>query len=214
MTWDTFSTIVTKTESLVNARPLTHVRSDVEDEDPLTPNHFLIGRTFSYVPAFVLKENPTVQTKTWIQKRQRLEAIWKRLLREYVPTLNARKKWTKPEAKLEVDDSVWVLEKWTPRGIWPLGRVTRTFTGPEKTARSCEVKTALGFLTRPAVKPAHVFPKPSRKVRGLGNVGPENVIDIDNSYDSDIPYFAAKNFDSCEIDRPKNIRLSKAQVSC
>ena len=34
----------------------------------------------------------------------------------------------------------------------------------------------------------------------LGNVGPENVIDIDNSYDSDVPYFAAKNIDSCEID--------------
>ena len=163
LTWDTFSTIVTETESLVNARPLTHVRSDVEDEDPLTPNHFLIGRAFSNVSACVFKENPTVQTKTWIQVRQRLEAIWKRLLREYVPTLNARKKWAKPEAKLEVNDIVWVLEEWTPRGIWPLGRVTRTFTGPDKTARSCEVKTALGFLTRPAVRLAHVFPKPPPK---------------------------------------------------
>ena len=115
----------------------------------------------------------------------------KHFLREYVWTLNARKKWNKPEAKLEVDDIVWVLEEWTPRGIWPLGRVTRTFTGPDKTARSCEVKTALGFLARPAVKLAHVSRNHPRKVR-LGNVGPENVIEIDNSYDSDIPYFAAK----------------------
>ena len=62
-------------------------------------------------------------------------------------------------ATLEVNDVVWVLEEWTPRGIWPLGRVTRTFTGPDRTARSFEVKTALGFLTRPAVKLAHVFQK-------------------------------------------------------
>ena len=38
-----------------------------------------------------------------------------------------------------------------------------------------------------------------QKVRRLGNVGPEYVIVIDNSFDSDIPLFAAKNFDSCEI---------------
>ena len=163
LTWDTFSTILTETESLVNARPLTHVRSDVEDEDSLTPNHFLIGRAFSNVPACVFKENPTVRTKTWIQVRQRLEAIWKILLRGYVPTLNARKRWAKPEAKLQVNDIVWVLEKWTPRGIWPLGRVTRKSTGPDKTARSCEVKTALGILTRPAARLAHVFPKPPPK---------------------------------------------------
>ena len=74
--------------------------------------------------------------------------------------LNNRKKWTNPESKLEVNDVVWVLEEWTPRGIWPIGRVTRTFTGPDQTARSCEVKTALGLLTRPAVRLAHVFPKP------------------------------------------------------
>ena len=159
LTWDTISTIVTGSESLVIARP-SHVRSDVEDEDPLTPYHFLIGRAFSNVAACVFKENPTIQTKTWIQMRQRLEAIWKRLLREYVPTLNTRKKWTKAEAKLEVNHIVWVPAEWTSRGIWPLGRVTRTFTGPDKTARSCEVKTALGLLTRPAVRVAHVFPKP------------------------------------------------------
>ncbi|XP_075255279.1 uncharacterized protein LOC142348000 [Convolutriloba macropyga] len=159
LTWDVFSTIVIETESLVNARPLTHVRSDIEEEDPLTPNHFLIGRAFPNVPACVFKETPTIQTKTWTQVRQRLEAIWKRLLKEYIPTLNTRKKWLKPDAKLEVNDVVWVLEEWTPRGIWPLGRVTRTFTGPDKTARSCEVKTALGILTRPAVKLAHVFLK-------------------------------------------------------
>ncbi|XP_075258499.1 uncharacterized protein LOC142350534 [Convolutriloba macropyga] len=165
LTWDVFSTIVIETESLVNARPLTHVRSDTEDEDPLTPNHFLIGRAFPNIPACVFKETTTIQTKTWTQVRHRLEAIWQRPLKEYIPTLNTRKKWLKPDAKLEVNDVVWVLEEWTPRGIWPLGRTTRMFTGPDKTARSCEVKTALGFLTRPAVKLAHVFPKTPPQVR-------------------------------------------------
>ena len=37
LTPDVFSTIVTEAECLVNSRPLTHVRSDNKDDDPLTP---------------------------------------------------------------------------------------------------------------------------------------------------------------------------------
>ena len=55
-----------------------------------------------------------------------------------------------------------------------LGRVTRNFTGPSYIARSCEVKTALGKLTRPAVKLMHVYPKITTML-GLGFVGPEDV---------------------------------------
>ena len=160
LTWDIFTTSVAEVECLLNARPLTHVRSDNEDEDPLTPNRFLIGRAFPNVPACVFNENRSLKTKSWRQIRQRLETIWKSLVREYLPTLKAQRKWTNPESKLEVNDVVWVLEDWTPRGIWPLGRVTRTFTGPDQTARSCEVKTTLGLLTRPAARLAHVFLKP------------------------------------------------------
>ncbi|XP_075261127.1 uncharacterized protein LOC142352857 [Convolutriloba macropyga] len=90
-------------------------QSDNEDEDPLTPNHFLIGRAFPNIPACVFNENPSLKMKSWTQIRQRLEAIWKRLVREYLPTLNTPRKWTNPESKLEVNDIVWVLEEWTPR---------------------------------------------------------------------------------------------------
>ena len=151
LTWEVFATIVTEAECLVNARPLTHVRSD-NDDDPLTPNHFLVGRAFPYIPACVFNENPSLKMKNWTQIRQRLKATWKSLVREYLTALNARRKWTNPESKLEVNDVVWVLEEWIPRGVRPLGRVTRTFTGPDQTSESCEVKTALGLLTRSAVR--------------------------------------------------------------
>ena len=160
LTPDVFSTIVTKAECLVISRPLTHVRSDNKDDDSLTPNHFLLGRPFANVPTILFQESASLKSTWWTQVKQRLQQIWKRLLQEYVPTLNQRRKWTSKEAALEVGDVVWLLEEWTPRGIWPLGRVTRIFTGPNKTARSCELKTALGAVTRPAVKLQHVFPKP------------------------------------------------------
>ena len=169
-----FATIVSEAECLVNSRPLTHVRSNREDDNPLTPNHFLLGRPFCNVPGAVFNETLTLKSSAWTQVKQRLQQIWKRLITEFVPSLNKQQKWTSLEAALEVDDVVWLLEEFTPRGIWPLGRVTRTFTGPDNIARSCEFKTALGKLNRPAVKLMHVYPKPTSRL-GLGCLGPEDV---------------------------------------
>ena len=42
---DTLYTILIETESLENSRPLTSVGDDIDDLEPLTPNHFLISRS-------------------------------------------------------------------------------------------------------------------------------------------------------------------------
>ena len=120
LTPDVFATIVSEAECLVNSRPLTHLRSNHEDDNPFTPNHFLLGRPFCNVPGAVFNETLTLKSSAWTQVKQRLQQIWKRLLTEYVPSLNKRQNWTSCEAALEVDDVVWLLEEFTTRGIWPL----------------------------------------------------------------------------------------------
>ena len=57
------------------------------------------------------------------------------------------------------NDLVWILEDFTLRGKWPLGKVVETFTGSDGIARSCVIKTALESLNRPAMKLALVEPK-------------------------------------------------------
>ena len=170
LTPDVFTTIVSEAECLVDSRPLTHVRSHHEDDNTLTPNHLLVGRPFCNVPGTVFNETLTLKNSPWTQVKQRLQQIWKSLITEFITSLNKRQKWTSREAALEVGD-VWLFEEFTPRGMWPMGRFTRTFTGPDYTARSCKVKTALGKLTRPAVKLMHVYPKTTTSL-GLGFVGP------------------------------------------
>ena len=132
LTPDVFLTIVTEAECLVNSRPLTHVGSDNKDDNPLTPNHFLLGRTFANVPTLLSKESVSLESTSRTKVKQRLQQIWKQLLQEYVPTLNQRRKCTSKEAAVELGDVVCLPEEWTPRGIWPLGLVTRIFNGPEK----------------------------------------------------------------------------------
>ena len=172
---DVFATIVSEAECLVNSRPLTHVRSNHEDDNPLTPNHFLLGRPFCNVPGAVFNETLTLKSSAWTQVKQRPQQIWKRLLTEFVPSLNKRPMWTSREAALEVDDVVWGFLRSLHQeesGRWDESH--RLFFGPDNIARSCEVKTALGKLNRPAVKLMHVYPKPTSRL-WLGCVGPEDV---------------------------------------
>ena len=39
-----------ETESILNSRPLTNVAEQPDNEEPLTPNHFLIQRPFNSLP--------------------------------------------------------------------------------------------------------------------------------------------------------------------
>lgn len=54
VTDETLLTFLTEVESLLNSRPLTHVSSDPQDEEALTPNHFLIGRASNNLPMDVV----------------------------------------------------------------------------------------------------------------------------------------------------------------
>ena len=80
-----------------------------------------------------------------------------------VPTLIRHTKWSQPEDIIKTGDLVGILEDFTPRGIWPVGRIIEIFTGPDGRARSCVIKTALGKITRPAVKLALITPRENAK---------------------------------------------------
>ena len=81
---DLFANIVAETEAIINSRPLTHVNSDLDDDLPLTPNHFLMGRPFVCAPAAVFYEASTskLSNKSWKRAKDRLDSFWRRLLKE------------------------------------------------------------------------------------------------------------------------------------
>ena len=47
---ETLQTIVTEIEAVINDRPLTHVSSNIDDLEPLTPSHLLYGRKMTSLP--------------------------------------------------------------------------------------------------------------------------------------------------------------------
>ena len=73
LTPDVFATIVSEVECLVNSRPLIHVRSNQEDDNPLTTNNFLLGRPFCNVPGNVFNATLTSKNSVWTHVEQRFQ---------------------------------------------------------------------------------------------------------------------------------------------
>ena len=149
---EVLTTVLAEVEFLLNGRPLTHVSMDPQDPEPITPNHFIHGGRCMNLP-------PGIFEKEDITGRQRLRAsqamvndVWKRWLREYVPDLIERRKWLRPQRNVCVNDLVLIVEKNTPRGHWPLGKVIDVTPGPDNVVRSATVKTKSGEYVRPVSK--------------------------------------------------------------
>ena len=67
-----------------------------------------------------------------------------RFLNEYVPTLQKRSKWSSEKPNLEVGDLVWLLKDYTPRGVWPVGRVLDTNISKDGLVRTVRIRTSKG----------------------------------------------------------------------
>ena len=146
-------------EQSLNARPLVPASADATDLDALTPNHFLHGTSSSVLPSH--QQADIDHRKCYARAQAYSDTIWYRWLREYVPTLNRRSKWSSHSNRdLKTGDLVWIVEPTSPRGHYPLARVVKLNFGTDAVARSAEVRTASGNLVRPVIKLAPVLPLP------------------------------------------------------
>ena len=129
LTLDFFTTIVAETELMLNSRPLTHVAYQLDNEEPLTSNHFLLHQPYGNLPPGIFdSSDQPFQYRSWKNIQKVTNHIRKRLLKEILLTFCPRGKWTTVQAPLLVGDLVWILRDFTPRAIWPLARRKRLNT--------------------------------------------------------------------------------------
>ena len=157
LTSDVFHTIMVETESLLNSRPLTHAADVPDNEEPITPNHFLVQRPYNSMPTEDFSSTMPAPFKSWKNVQQLMNHVWRRLVKEYLPTLSKRSKWTDQNDSLKVNDLMLILKDLTPRGIWPLGRIVGTSPGKDGSVRVVKVKTAYGTHVQPVAGLARVL---------------------------------------------------------
>ena len=127
------STLICEVEKILNSTPLFHVPVDPDDEEPLTPFHFLIGRSSPSYPAGPPTDDSVDLRRRWKHAQLLSDHFWKRWIREYLPTLARRPKWNKNSKNVEIGDVVIVVDPQSPRGLWPRGIVKK---------RWCATRTA------------------------------------------------------------------------
>ncbi|KAK3702244.1 hypothetical protein QZH41_016772 [Actinostola sp. cb2023] len=95
---------------------------DTENVEPLTPNHLLTMKTKILLPGVFMKADLYCR-KRWRRVQHLTNEFWKKWRKEYLQTLQMRKKWTAPTRNVKVDDVVIIKDDNLPMNDWKLARV-------------------------------------------------------------------------------------------
>ena len=79
-------------EGTINSRPLTSISDDTDGLTVLTPNHFISGRSLNAQGVIYINEKGIDSRRKWKIIESLSNVHWKRLIKEYIPSLNIRKK--------------------------------------------------------------------------------------------------------------------------
>ena len=148
---DVLTTVFCESENIVNSRPITKCSDDASDDEPLTPNHLLIMNG-NYSHPWTTPMAGNMYQRKWRQVQHFVHSFWKRWLKEYLPELNRRQKWHNEKPNICTGDIVLVMDENSPRGSWPLARVSDVFSGRDGLVRSVRLRTKSGQLVRPITK--------------------------------------------------------------
>lgn len=137
-------------EMIINSRPLTYVSLETEDQEAITPNHFILGSSNGAKP-FCKPES--IDHKMCLRQSEVFaNMFWRRFVKEMLPTLTRRGKWSQRIKPIEVGDIVLVVDENAERNSWLKGRVVEVTIAKDGQVRRAKIKTKNGIMERPAVK--------------------------------------------------------------
>ena len=149
---EALQTAFCEVEAIMNDRPITTVTSDPNDLEPLTPNHLLLLKTKPVMPPGLFQKIDLYSHRRWRQVQYIADLFWKRWTNEYLPLMQERSKWLKPQRNFTKDDLVLIMDDTAPRNSWLLGRIIETLPGSKGLVRSVRVRTKTNILERPVSK--------------------------------------------------------------
>ncbi|UYV72987.1 hypothetical protein LAZ67_10001402 [Cordylochernes scorpioides] len=141
--FEELTTFLTQIEATLYQRPLTSLSEDPNDLEALTPAHFLSGPSTSNLPETdnqqeKLSSNLSSRWKH-IQEFKKIFILrWKK---EYVINLQKGGKWKSAKPNVKIGDLVLIMEQSISSSSWILGRVSKTFHGPDMLVRTVELRT-------------------------------------------------------------------------
>lgn len=171
-------TLITEVEHIVNSRPITPVSMDPDDEESLTPNHFLLGRSCGAMAPGEFDDTDLIGKANWKTAQRLADHFWQRWVKEYLPLIMPRRIEGRATNDPREGDIVLIVDSTLPRNTWPRGEVIKTYPGPDGRTRVMDVRTTGGVLRRPTRRIIVLVPAASsRSEDGVLRTVGENVGD-------------------------------------
>lgn len=167
LTSSSLRTLFYEVMAILNSRPLSvEALEDPSGPLPLTPNHILTQRTCGVLPppgAFNASDNNL--RRRWRQVQWLADEFWQRWRREYLSTLQARRKWNRRRPNLQVGDVVILRDDSVCRSDWKLGRINAVLPSDDGLVRRCEVALPKTHEdTKGVFSPPTVYERPVHKL--------------------------------------------------
>lgn len=147
-TFEELSTILSQVSACMNTRPISAISDDPTDPQPLTPAHFLIGRSLEALPEISHLELQVGSLTRWAYVQRVSQDFRARWQNEYVLSLQRSSKWNRASPNLKAGDFVLLVDDNQKSYQWPIGRVLELFPGPDGLVRVVSVKTSKGVFRR------------------------------------------------------------------
>lgn len=171
LTYEELSTLFVQVEAILNSRPLFPMSSDPNDFHPLTPGHFLVGKSLIALPSPVLTNINCNRLHRYEQLERLRQLFWLRWQHEYITELQHRTKWRKPAMELRVGDMVIIKENNLPPLKWRLGRIEALQRGNDDVSRVADVRTASGTIRRAVNRLCPLFEPEAEELKESPSTG-------------------------------------------
>ena len=141
-----------ETEAILNSRPITKASTDPNDIEALTPNHLLLLKSMPSLPPGQFEKEDIHARRRWRQIQYMSDLFWRRWIKEYLPQLQERQKWSNIRHNFTPGDIVIIVDDSAPRNSWITGKIEETTLDKKGLVRHVRIKTKTGFLNRPITK--------------------------------------------------------------
>ncbi|XP_077137143.1 uncharacterized protein LOC143796157 [Ranitomeya variabilis] len=171
LTHESLTTFLAEVSAIINARPLTSLSSDSEDPTILTPAMLLTQKASVLSAPPGEFSNKDLYRRQWRQVQSLSNTFWDRWRKQYLSTLQPRKKWQTDKPNIKTGDVVLMKDSQSHRNEWPLGLITKVFPSKDGKIRKVEVKVGKSgeskLFLRPVAELVLLF-SPKEPVGGIG----------------------------------------------